>query len=194
MAVAKSRVMDVASPGKSKPDATSRPIIVTHGAIMKDPMMQAATVQTAKTVNDETGTADSQTSAQTSHAERVVRPPEPSAPAEAPEKPADEPVTMPDEPTSDEGNESAIIDAIAEQAGSKKKTKDQDSEQKARNEALDKLIQEKKYFVPIGQVRKHHNRNAGILILVLIVIFVAGILAIDAEVLNLGLKLPFDII
>ncbi len=41
------KLMDVSRPGKSAPSATSRPIIVTHGPIMQDPMVN----DTAKAVD-----------------------------------------------------------------------------------------------------------------------------------------------
>lgn len=44
------KLMDVAHPGKTAPSASSRPIIVGHGPMLKDPMVQKEETETAKPI------------------------------------------------------------------------------------------------------------------------------------------------
>ena len=67
-------------------------------------------------------------------------------------------------------------------------------EDEARQLEIEKLIEEKKYSVPIGQVAKKRN-NAAILILLIFFVLAAGAyLAIDAGLILKDMTLPFDLI
>lgn len=105
--------------------------------------------------------------------------------------------TKSDTPTSnddaklDTGQESGIVDAVANQAATaKQKTKD-DKEQDAYNAKVDKLIESKEYVVPIGHLRR--RRNAQIILLVVLLVAVLGLavlnFALDGEYLSL--EIPY---
>ncbi len=116
-------------------------------------------------------------------------PPQPKPSTDTP-KPAEE------EEKSDDGDtdESGVVDAFAEQAAAKKEKTQTDAETQKRQEALNKLIEEKKYFVPVGQVSHRRHTKWALLLLALLFLVAACTFAIDAEVLDVGIELPFDLI
>lgn len=140
---------------------------------------------------------------------------EPAKPADTEEAQADEPVEeqqetatetteteateSPEENSPDELGESsdtAVVDAVADQvAAGKKIDQGMSEEEKKKQEALEKMVAEKKYFIPIGKV--HHRKSNKMILIVtvlLFLVFVGLILAIDAEILDAGFDLPFDVI
>lgn len=200
------KAIDVAKPGKTSPDASSRPVIVTHKPMIKDPMMK-----------DEAAETPPEQPVKVSNRSKVIVPPSkaevPAKPAEpevAEVKPAEEvtPETPATETTKNETAETsadeqkaaekdaAIVDAVAEQADKdKQQSNELTEEEKQRQAELDKLIADKKYFVPIGQVTKRKNNRRTLMILLVLVLLLAGLyLAIDAEVVDIGIRVPFELI
>jgi hypothetical protein len=201
----KKPVMDVSKPGKTPADATTRPIISGH-EIMKDPMvneepeqMEGVTVD-VKTSDDP---KESPSTPPTSH--KIIQPlsstdkTEEETKEESTEKPAKESDTD-TKPTEDDKPESsvtedAVVDAVLDQVGDKKEETKESEEDRKRQEQVDKLVEEKKYFVPIGQVNKRRNNRIVLLILGALLPVIVGLgLAADAGVINLGFKVPFDFI
>ncbi len=215
------KVMDVAKPGKSAPSTTSRPVIVGHGPMMQDPMVNDQN-DSKKEENTEKvvvhgpkviaplGISNGSTE-ETKKAEPPGAPEPPAEPEATPEtlKPEDQPTEAaepkPDaqpepqkaeatpEPAKDEPSEDGAVDALAEQAAKAKKPPE-DVEAAKRQEALDKLVTEKKYFVPIGQVSRRRHARWALFLFILLVLAAACVLAVDAEVVDLGIDLPFDLI
>ncbi len=126
-----------------------------------------------------------------------------------PDEPVDESKTEPEkeEPKPDQksepqkskseqvGNESAVNTVLGE-AGT---AKQQEVQQLEKDEKVKKLVDEGKYVLPIGQPRKHHGKIGfmkGLAIfLVAFIVFSTGmVLAIDAELVKVNIKLPFDLI
>ncbi len=202
--------MDVVKPGKSAPDSTARPVIVGHKPILQqDPMVNG---DSASGLEKEDKTAEEKVVV---HAAKVIEPLKEEAkpeivtaePAEpkpadtpAPEAEPDEPAAEPEkdekpaveEPASDD---SAVVDAVAEQAGSKKKKDDELSEEeKKKQEAIQKLIEEKKYFVPINVASRKRNNRISVVILILLLLLVAGYVVLDMGLVDLGISLPIDLI
>lgn len=70
-------------------------------------------------------------------------------------------VDSPDEPKPDDG---AVIDELAKEAADKKVDKPTDGDSKVQN-----LIDNKTYFVPIGQVTKRRNTKIFVVIILLVV-------------------------
>ncbi len=184
------QIMDVAKPGKSPADASARPIIVGHGPRVQDPMVNTPEADDPDEPKTETASAITPTS------KKVIAPiPETeNIPDETIVQSADKPEEVP-ETTDTDISDSAIVDAVVDQVGNKNKEDQSTDEDKKKQEAIDKLVLEKKYFVPIG--RAHKKRNARWAFILLLIIIVGGggaLFAADAGVLNLGFTPPFDFI
>ncbi len=170
--MAEDKFFDVAKPGKTAPDPTSRPIIVGHGErIKQDPMVSDAS--TSKPVKEEPKITESKAA----H-EKVVAPIDEIADPKAKEEPKEEPKPEPEPKPEDKPSDSAAVEAVVEQAG-KKKTKDAKAnevseEEKARRKHIEKLVAEKTYFLPIGQITRKKNARNGLIAVVLLAIVLAG--------------------
>jgi hypothetical protein len=257
----KKQVMDVAKPGKTAPDATTRPLIVGHGGMLKDPMMsagsEAATTDepTAKddktspapklhaggkvvqpislksandTAEDEskgpeaadkdtTATDDStevatsaNDEAQTDSDDGVAVDQKSETDAENSDKLSDDPTESKDEnsdtttePEADDAKksedynaqsddeDSAVINAVADQAVASKNQKKEDKELLERQQRVAKLIQDKTYFVPIKQASKaRKGRWLTGIIVALLVLLVGGYAAVDAGIVKPGFDVP----
>jgi len=171
--------VDVARPGKTAPDTSARPVIVTHKPMVEDPMVK----------KDETkDEPKSDTSSK-----KVIQPlvVETDKPAEEPKPP--EPAN---DPEKEQAKEAAVVDAVAGQAdlSGKKKDGEPTDEELKKQEELDKLIESKKYFVSIGQVAKRRNKRASLAVLALLVVLTSVYLAIDVGLIDVGLELPLEVI
>jgi len=74
-------------------------------------------------------------------------------------------------------SESAVVDAVVDQAASKKKDAVDPAVQEAekvKQEHLDKLVADKRYFLPIGRATRHRNTRNGLIVLAIIVVLAAG--------------------
>lgn len=188
---------DVAKPGKTPADATSRPVIVSRGPIMKDPMVSEPAAEIE----------ESSSSALSASAKKVIDPPEDQKakdettdkPADTPEPKADsaKPEKSAEDSTSadDSTADSAVVDAVLDQVGSNKEQTEADKEAEARQELVNKLTADKKYFVPLAAAQHRRNNRVAIIVLAALIPLLIGIvLAIDAGVIDVGLQLPFDLI
>ena len=193
--------MDVSKPGKSAPDTTARPLIVSNRPVNIDPMMKTRDIPEAqisqhtkviKPLNSvDIGDAPVQQST-----EEAVQDPSTTVTEKSPPKALDKPAESADQnPPSAEEIDSETDTALS--TGTKKeKLNAQTKEEKARQEAMQKLIVAKKYFVPIGKVtRRRDSRRTVVVLMVLTVVTIAGIyLLVDAGIISIGIKLPIDII
>lgn len=169
--------MDIARPGKSVPDDTARPIIVGHKPMVKDPTVKTDEPDITELETEETPVAEPMI-----HTTKIIEPPKAEEPVIAADpvaaddtvEPTEEATEPSEEPAT--SSESAEVDALAEQVETGKKNKDEPSEEdKKKQEHIQKLITDKKYFVPIGQVtRRRKNRQALMLLLVLVASATAG--------------------
>lgn len=191
------QVFDIAKPGKSAAAATSRPVIVNHGPMMRDPM-----------VSDKEEKSTEEKTAPTAPTHRVITPPsatkadpvsaepapesKPSEPEATPEESAPAP-EKPEEKTETSAPNQAAVNALAEQANRRKKS-DPTAEELARTTEIEKLIETKKYAVPIGEVRRRRNtRRLFVSLIALAVIAVSGLyLAVDAGLLDAPIDLPYE--
>jgi hypothetical protein len=194
------QVFDVSKPGKSLPSATSRPVITGHGPLLKDPMVsQKEEDETKETPAEE---------AKISTAEKIIAPPEEMSSTKSTDEDKKEEQKKPakdesliklteeaPEPKQEEPTEAATVDAVAEQAvkGQKNGPTPEDI---ARQQELEKMVEDKKYFVPIGQVTRRRNtrRAVAVLLLVLVLVLVGAYLALDSGLIESNIKLPFDLI
>jgi hypothetical protein len=234
------KVMDVAKPGTSAPDATARPVIVGHRAILQDPMVTSTqkddepeekivskTAPTLKPIDNistepkkETKVTVKTEKADEKEAEKekddstldegqayVIEtvkkskldvpkeePDKKEAPAEAPAKKADEkpePAAEEEKPEA-QSDDQAATEAVAEQAAAKKTSEKEDKEATARQEAVQKLITEKTYNLPIGEAKRKRNMSLVVLLVLLIVAAALAYLAVDAGVIKTSVKLPYE--
>ena len=102
---------------------------------------------------------------------------------------AEQPATESDAPKK-KSIEEATVDAITDQMAKKKPTKE-DEEKRA---AINKHIEEKTYFVPIGQVKKRRAKRRLLVLFLLILLLGGAYLAVDAELLLPDVSLPFELI
>lgn len=128
---------------------------------------------------------------------------EPDKPAEDSKKATDEP----EDTSKDEKEESSedddteqqnkqaegqdgIVDELAKQAMSKKQKQQEEKDQQNKSEQMDKLIAEKKYFLPIGQVTRRKKNRTALLVLILIIILAAvgANFAVDAGLVKTNIK------
>ena len=207
MASPKKPVMDVSKPGKTAADATARPIITGH-AMMKDPMVTEDTTPT-EGVTEEVATTETEEvkSVTPSTTHKVIQPLESAAveevsesPVEA-EKPSEQTDPVPEEtkeePKKEETtvSDDAVVDAVLDQVSDKKEETKESEEEHKRQELVDKLVEEKKYFLPINQVHSRRNNRLALLVLGALLPVIVGLgLAADAGAINLGFKVPFDFI
>ena len=172
--------VDVAKPGSTPADATSRPLIVTKSAIMKDPMVQDADEPS----NDQPLPAPSVS-------KKVIAPlvTDEASDAKSTSVPEDQPVEVPTPVEKAENVESAI-----EPTDESVETKEQQAAEK-RQAIADELIKQKKYVVPIGvAARKKASQQLVAGMVVLALIGLAVIVAIDANLIAAPISLPFDFI
>lgn len=167
-----SKSMDVSKPGQSAPDISSRPVIVSH-RMVQDPMMK----DEEKEVEEKPKIELEQKTEQT-RGDRVIQPlsaqtdsevkDEPEEVAEAEVQTEEQAAPTDDTQAREAAEEAATVDAVAEQAdvGNKKKAGVLTPEEKARQESIQKLIEDKKYFVPIGQGQ--HKRNFRVMVVLLV--------------------------
>lgn len=181
---------DIAKPGKSAPSATSRPLIVGRGLALKDPMVSPSsedaapndTAQPVQVTVRKVITPPSEKSAKKFETDNV----ENQSDAPAIEKTDSAPV---------EQSSKAVVDALANQTA--KHHQSQPSEEDiARMAELEKLIEDKKYFVPIGEVtRRRHAQQLLVAIIIFLILFaIGGYLALDANLIETDIILPFDFI
>lgn len=183
-------VTDVEKPGSTPAGATSRPLIISKSPAVKDPMV-SEDPETLPEPDRMPPSAVKKTIAPLSAPEKeaekqLVKPTEDRAPRSAEPESKEVPkeaALSPEMPT----DQSAEEIAAAQQAVLSKEEQDQ-------AELVTKLVEQKKYFVPVGAVQKRRTaRNTALLALVLLTL-VGAALAIDAEVIKTDITLPFDLI
>lgn len=179
------QMMDVAKPGKTTPDATSKPIIVGHKPMMKDPMV------TPEEPTDKPKPAEEKP--QTVRPSKVITPPTPApdAPDTQVKKTEEQPA---DAATPTVSDDAAVLEAVAEQAESNKKNGGVSEEEKKHQAEIAKLIADKTYFVPVSQTSRKRKSQLTTVLSLLLLVIVGGVLAIDAGMVDVGISLPFDLI
>lgn len=205
------KIIDVSHPGKTPPSSSGKPVIVTNRPILQDPMVVTDAPQeeqpgappvTAPTtarikitpLTDDSSEKDTpaekpskeKTIAQLAEeaekrsAEKAAPTPEPPAPEAQPEKA---------EPSKEEP---ASLDAPLPDKKKPAKTDEDEAEAKKKREAeLEKLVENKKYYLSINSVEKRRTKRAITIGVVLCLLLGAVWLdvALDAGILKLqGVK------
>lgn len=188
---------DVEKPGKSAPSPTSKPVIVTHRPIMKDPMV----------VTDDDGAGEKKGKEDLAHTtgpklqplhkteEKAEDKAEDQADEKAPESVEEKPGPQdeaPEAPT--ENSESKTENEPAAQEDSQGEAKTQQkadveaSQKKEQAAAVQKLIESRRYELPINAVEKRKTKRfvvLGILLAILLVLVWADI-ALDAGLIKVN--------
>lgn len=196
------RVFDVAKPGQTAAAATSRPVIVGHGSMIKqDPMVKPATpkekISTASSktispINDIDNKKEQTDKSEVNEDKESVETPE-----EVSDKGQSE--TVEDKKTADESdaspNSSREISAnvLADKALESKEKKQRAELEEKRAQQVEELVSSKQYFVKIHQGPTGSSAGNWLLGLLLLVAIVT-LIAIDAGLVDIGVKLPFDLI
>lgn len=172
--------MDIQKPGDSAPDTSSRPILVTNRPMLQDPMMVSDQTPTAeKSAEEAPASAQPMASgAKTIEPEKDFaeestkeKAPEDTPPEVVAEKTQD---SLPDEKDVAAAEAAAVVDAVVATAnkgsGNSETEKQADADAK-RKQAVQVLVDSKKYFVPTGQVsRLQHNKQVLILLILVAVV------------------------
>ena len=186
---------DVTKPGKTPASATSRPIIVGRGPAVQDPMVNNETLGISQDTPDKT----EEKLAPPSAVKKVISPISPSADTElateAVSKPTSDESKPADDTAAENNTDSAVVDAVLDQVSDKKKQEQLSAEEVKRKELIEKLVAEKKYFVPTKGPHQKRNNRIAILLLVVLLLGAGGVVAaVDARMLDIGITLPFDLI
>lgn len=204
-------VMDVSRPGKTPADPSSRPLLVSNKSeTTQDPILKHENKPVDSPVESEKpadkpaeGPADISNpamSAPDSVKKTIEDVPVTEQPATREDliAPPKKPAT--DSPESSEPGQ----ETVEAKTDTEAKDETDDSAKKgpkapappAISEDLEKQIQAKTYFVPIGEksAKRLTRRHMIILVVVVIVVVAAIVLMIDAGLINSSVKLPFDLI
>lgn len=201
MASSDKKSMDVSKPGKSAPDTTARPLIVSNRPVNIDPMMKTQDIPEVQ-ISQHTKVIEPLNSVDIGDApvqqstEVTVQDPSTPATEKFPPKAIDKSAESADQNLPSVEEVDSETDTALSTGTKKEKLNAQTKEEKARQEAMQKLIVAKKYFVPIGKAtrRRDSRRTVGVLIVLMIVTVIGGYLLVDAGLISVGIKLPIDII
>lgn len=218
------KTMDVSHPGRSMPNATSRPTIVGHRAVLQDPMVVASKDgKESLPVASMTGrkltppseepkepVADEKDEATAEPAEGEVtitdsiddkpkKDQEPTEDTEEPKQPVEEEAKpeedAPEPAKAPEQEDKEPSDAPATKLDEQKLVDKKLQEDQAKQEAIEKLVTDKTYYVPIGQ-KKHRRTKRSTVIWVILALLLAALLAdllIDSGMIKTSIKPPLSI-
>jgi hypothetical protein len=164
------KVTDVAKPGTTPADPTSRPVIVGHGPMVADPMVNAEKSEETKTAS---GTAPQAAPGSTATS------------GTGSSKPKITPVSSQEEVKQDtaENDEKKLDEDLAEK-------KDTAEDKQAR---LGELIESGEYNVTIRQAK---NGSVRTFLLTICIVLLLGVVAVyvlaDLNILDIGVELPFE--
>ncbi len=172
------QVFDVSKPGTTAPHATGKPVILTHKPVLKDSVVNSDQEDALIATTDKSDPVAPQ------HGKNID-PPEGSDLKEDKEKSDNSETASSDE---------AEVDAVVSQTKGKNDNKQTEEDEKRAKE-VEKLIEDKKYFVKIRAAKRKRNKRAFVVFLLVIIFGIVGAgLAADAELINPGFTLPFDLI
>lgn len=165
------KTIDVTKPGAPAPEPSAKPIIVSNRPMLQDPMM----VKSDDKPPHEQKSDHKELSAT---GKTIPSPAGLTAPKAEPPSPAPTPPTEakdssePEPETAQASSEKAVVDAVASKTagGDKKKTEVQAEAEKTQQEHLEKLVEDKTYFLPIGKVTQRKQNKQ--------VLIVAGAVAV----------------
>ncbi len=91
-------------------------------------------------------------------------------------------------------SDSAELEAIAKQAEARR-DKTTDADETAKTEAIAKLIEGKQYYVPLHEAGENKPaKMIGWVLGAFLLLAIVAYLAVDADIIDVGFKLPLDLI
>jgi cobalamin biosynthesis Mg chelatase CobN len=188
MAAAEKKVFDVGKPGSAKPETGSKPMVIGHKSLLTDPAIKEDSKQEENIKEEDTKKTEKS---------RVEL-----KPISEPEK--EEPRAETNEQSEVKATEEKTAQEVEATEPEEEQNQDQVKQDKKKEEAdldlerterLEAIIKSKEYFVPIKESNKTAVRTFSItLFIVILVGVVAAVLLMDAEVIDLGIDLPFDLL
>lgn len=207
----KKPIADVEEPGKSAPAPTSKPVLVTNRPVLQDPMVVGQndekddekpaekrdlkrtgtpTIQPLNTPDkdDSSATAEADKPAVGSTAIEAEEPPEPKLPEKSAGEPAADERPVPETPPSDKHGTAIGSDQGRPVTDAEKKLQAEATEQAKHDAAIQKLVDEGQYVLPINTVEKRKAKNFIVLGAILAIVLVLAWLdiALDAHIISLG--------
>lgn len=194
------KLTDVTPPGKTPAIATSRPIIIGHGSMVKnDPMVVTEDAVTA--AEEEKEPVHSTQSRIEVPADMVAAMENEAAEATTAEKSGtsgestsdsgSDKEALPNKKTdTDASSDSGVVDTLMGEVSAKQADRQQKDELAARTAEVEESIIAKEFFVPIkSENRRRSRRLVGVSLVCALLLVVAGVnMAADAEVLDIGVK------
>ncbi len=181
------KVFDVAKPTDAKKDIGSKPMIIGHKSLKEDPMVKEAVTESGK---EETPT---ETAGQKTEEQKVTPPSVSKKVITPPSEEQKKEVVTKDTVVATDSQEGSTEENIETEEIEEELKVDPEVEKNEKNEKLHNMIESKKYFVTIHEKSSSHAKVFIItFIIALLVGFAVVALLIDAEVLDLGVDVPFD--
>jgi len=187
------KTMDIATPGSTMPDESSRPVLITHRSRVQDPTLVSSTETVDKQEADSAEAPKKTEPSPSTHGDRVIQPLQ-----EKPNK--SQPTDTKTEATqtiaeTKDAVEEAVIDAVVSQAntGHSKIDEKQNQQEEVRQENIQKLIASKQYFLPVGQTAERRNRRATMALVFILLAGAGGAYAaLDSQLISNNLQLPYQ--
>lgn len=198
------QMADVAKPGATRASATSRPVIVKHATLLKDPMMASSNPSQLEEKESKDTASSKANNESVSRRASTIDPPDDTTDTAANKKEdttdtASEAVAVSKE-TSPENSEptktnnssinTAAVDVLANEVVKQKELQKEDKE---KLKLIQKHIQDRTYFVPIGQLSKRRAKIHSIILFFVLVLLIAGYLAVDYGLILQDIALPFEL-
>ncbi len=189
------KVFDVANPGSADAHPNARPVIVPRRTLLRDPMMASGNKPIKDAVSPEDQKDKEEKLSET--ASKEVKPPETKDKSPQPSTEEADKETPEEEEKPAEADDSITEPAADEDSDeSKEEEKNELTADKQLDEKYEKLIEDKKYFVPIGAVKRRRNMRAALITLLFVI--VAALVAVnflaDAGIIQLPVQPFTDII
>jgi len=188
------KVFDVASPGSSKPDTGSKPMVVGHKNML-DPTLKGP-------VESESASSDPLPARREKTLIPTTENPEEVEMVIASDEKQQVPVDSTPKEVPIATNEPSAPSAVEPSDEPKQETTEETPEQKQkveddleieRQEKLEELIKSKKYNAPIKEASMSSVKTfVKTFTIVAVVGMIVLIVLVDAEILDLGVKLPFN--
>lgn len=181
------KVMDVAKPGEAKPDTGTKPMVIGHRTMATDPTIKENTEESV------------QENAEPAQRKKIKLEPlgdTNSGTVEESETSSDSAATetASDDTKSTEETEAPVPQEPEKTEQTEEQKKQSEDDEKLEQEArLEEIIKSKEYVVPIKERSATSIKTFFLsFIIVLLLGLLVGAALIDAEIVDLGIELPFD--